>query len=181
MSQFHRHLKISFQDRLRARRARSRGAKLAMSAVLQRGSEILRFPENVSIGEGTVIKKDAQICACNEGARVKIGSGTTIGDYAYIYASERIYIGSKVLVAPFCYLVDGNHGTRRSTPIREQELETAPITINDDVWLGAKVTVLPGVTIGQGAIVAAGSVVTKSVPQYEIWGGVPAKRLGERS
>lgn len=180
MSQFHRHLKISLIDRLRTSHARIRGAQIGNAATLQRGSEILRFPANVSIGRGTIIKKNVQICACNSNAGVMIGERTTIGDYSYIYASERISIGNSVLIAPFCYIVDGNHNAAREMPIREQELLTSPINIEDDVWLGARVAVLSGVTIGKGAIIAAGSVVTKRVPPFEIWGGVPARRLGER-
>jgi acetyltransferase-like isoleucine patch superfamily enzyme len=57
----------------------------------------------------------------------------------------------------------------------------AEIVLEDDVWLGANVVVLKGVRIGRGAIVAAGAVVTRSVPGFEIWGGVPARRLGERA
>ncbi len=181
MSQFHRHLKVSWRDRLRNFINRKRGVALDKSVIIQRGTEILRFPRNVEVGAGTVIKKNAQICACNEQAKIKVGARTTIGDYAYIYASKQITIGSNVLIAPFCYLVDGNHGTSRSKPIRDQELEFAPITIEDDVWLGARVAVLPGITIGKGAILAAGSVATKSIPEYEIWGGVPARKLGERT
>lgn len=181
MSQFHRHLKVSLRDRLRNRYLRSRGARIDKTAILQRGSEVLRFPHNVSIGASTVVKKNVQICACNGQAQIDIGGRTTIGDYGYIYASEHISIGSNVLIAPFCYLVDGNHGTMRAQPIRDQELTTSPITIGDDVWLGANVTVLPGIAIARGAIIAAGSVVTKSVPEYEIWGGIPAAKIGERS
>ena len=54
------------------------------------------------------------------------------------------------------------------------------ITLEDDVWIGAEAVILKGVTIGRGAIVAAGSVVTKSVGAYEIWGGIPAKKIGMR-
>ena len=159
---------------------RWRGAKLARSATVLRGAELLRFPQGIAIGDDTVVKKHVQICACNASAQVSVGRGTTIGDYSYIYASEAIRIGNKVLIAPFCYLVDGNHGTALGMLVRDQSLTTAPITIEDDVWLGARVTVLPGVTIHEGAVVAAGSVVTRSVPSNEIWGGVPAIKIGER-
>ena len=57
----------------------------------------------------------------------------------------------------------------------------AEIVLEEDVWLGVNVVVLKGVRIGRGAIVAAGAIVTKDVPSYEIWGGVPARRLGERA
>ncbi|RMF04625.1 MAG: acetyltransferase, partial [Bacteroidetes bacterium] len=55
-----------------------------------------------------------------------------------------------------------------------------PIVIRNDVWLASGVTVLSGVEIGQGAVVAANSVVNKSIPAYEIWGGTPARKIGER-
>ena len=180
MSQFHRYLKISWRDRFRTQLARAAGAALGQGVVLGRGSEILRFPANVAVGSGTIIKKNVQICACNEAARIDIGPSSTIGDYCYIYASENISIGSNCLIAPFCYLVDGNHGTERGTPIRQQPLVTGPITIGDDVWLGARVAVMPHINIGDGAVVAAGAVVTKPIPPYELWGGVPARKLGER-
>lgn len=180
MSQFHKHLRVGFLDRLRTSYFRYKGASLESGAVIMRGSEIMRFPHNVTIGKHTFVKKNAQICSCNENAQIVIGAHTTLGDYTYIYASESITIGSRVLIAPFCYLVDGNHGTSRDSFIRTQPLETAQIVIGDDVWLGARTVVLPGITISTGAIIAAGSVVTKPVPGYEIWGGVPARKLGGR-
>lgn len=180
MSQFHRNLRLSLRDRLRAHYCRWTGAKLSRSAVILRGSELLRFPRNITVQSHTVIKKNVQICACNEQATITIGEGTTVGDYSYIYASEKIEIGNKVLIAPFCYLVDGNHGTRLDNYIRHQPLTTKPIIVQDDVWLGARVTLLPGVTVHRGAVVAAGSVVTHSVPKNEIWGGIPAKKIGMR-
>ena len=67
-------------------------------------------------------------------------------------------------------------------PIRLQPLsaEKVGVTLGNDVWLGAGVTVLPGVTIGNGAVIGSGSVVTKDVPDYEIWAGAPAKKIGQR-
>ncbi|MGZ5020707.1 MAG: acyltransferase, partial [Chthoniobacterales bacterium] len=56
----------------------------------------------------------------------------------------------------------------------------ADIVVESDVWLGTNVIVLKGVRIDRGAIIAAGAVVTKSIPEYEIWGGVPAQKIGER-
>jgi acetyltransferase-like isoleucine patch superfamily enzyme len=180
VSQFHLNLKLSFWDRLRCVYCRWTGAQVPRSAAILRGAELLRFPRNIALGEGTVVKKYVQLCACNAAARISLGNDTTIGDYSYIYASESIRIGDKVLIAPFCYIVDGNHGTALGTHIRDQPLSTGAINVEDDVWLGVRVTLLPGVTVHRGAIVAAGSVVTRSVPAYEIWGGIPAKKIGMR-
>jgi acetyltransferase-like isoleucine patch superfamily enzyme len=65
--------------------------------------------------------------------------------------------------------------------MNKQEGFEAPITIEDDVWIGVNAVILKGVTIGKGAIIGAGAVVTKFVPPYEIWGGIPAKKIGQRS
>ena len=85
------------------------------------------------------------------------------------------------MIGPFCHILSGNHRfDRRDIPVRKQGHDIAPVAIEDDVWLGTHVVVLPGVTIGKGAIVAAGAVVNKDIPAYEIWGGVPAKFIKER-
>lgn len=181
MSQFHRNLKLGLRDRLRGAYCRWSGANLSRSAAVLKGAQLMRFVRNITVGDATVIKKHVQICACNAEAKITIGQGTTIGDYTYIYGSENIQIGNKVLMAPFCYIVDGNHTAQLGTYISDQPLTTAPIRVEDDVWLGARVTLLPGVTVHRGAIIAAGSVVTRSVPENEIWGGIPAKKIGARS
>lgn len=109
------------------------------------------------------------------GDRVYIGRNTNIAAYA------SITIGDNVLVAPYCHIISGNHGyERRDIPIRDQNITCKPITIEEDVWIGTHVVVLPGVTIGKGAIVAAGSIVNKDIPPYQIWGGAPARFLKER-
>jgi acetyltransferase-like isoleucine patch superfamily enzyme len=78
-------------------------------------------------------------------------------------------------------LVCGNHTfARRDLPIRAQPTEERPIVIEDDVWLGASAIVLSGVTVGQGSVVAAGAVVTHSLPPYSVARGVPAQIVGMR-
>jgi acetyltransferase-like isoleucine patch superfamily enzyme len=85
------------------------------------------------------------------------------------------------LLANDVQLVTGNHTfARRDLPIRAQPTEERPIVIEDDVWLGASAIVLGGVTIGQGSVVAAGSIVTRSLPPYSIARGVPARITGAR-
>ena len=84
------------------------------------------------------------------------------------------------MIAPFCYLIDSNHQIKRSTLLNKQLIEAKDIIIKDDVWLGTGVKVLQGVKINQGAVIAAGSIVNKDVPEYEIHGGIPAKKIGER-
>ncbi|MFP5503145.1 MAG: acyltransferase [Candidatus Sericytochromatia bacterium] len=114
-----------------------------------------------------------QLYAGPEG-RLEIGDDTFVNNGTILSASQLIRIGSRVNIAPHCVLMDNDfHGTAD----RDGPPKVSPIVIEDDVWLGTRVTVLRGVTIGRGAVVAAGAVVTKDVPPYTLVGGVPAKVL----
>jgi len=93
-----------------------------------------------------------------------------------------IRIGADCLIAQFCTLVSVNHSTARDVTIAEAALDAhrIGITIGDGVWLGAGVIVLPGVTIADGAVIGAGAVVTRDIASFEIHGGNPARKIGER-
>ncbi len=141
---------------------------------------LLRHAGNIHIGDHVILKEGARLCSAQPAALIKIGDWTTIGYHVFVFASAGVTLGRNCLVAPFCYLVDANHGIRRDEVIRNQKLCAAPIVIGDDVWLGTRVVVLPGVRIGTGAVVAAGSIVTRDVPDYAIVAGTPAVIRGER-
>lgn len=115
------------------------------------------------------------------GPRIVIGERTYINRYTCIAANDRVQLGDRCLVGPFCFITDHNHGSKLGEPMADQPLEGAPVKIGNDVWLGVGVSVLSGVTIGDGAVVAAGAVVTKDVPAGAIVGGVPAKFIKDRS
>lgn len=160
----------------------------------------------VSIGAGVIISPTAKIYGSTKGTRVAIGDNCqiydyvviqcvggdgdiTIGKFCYInpfsvlYSGNGITIGESVLIAAGVKIVPTNHAfSRRDIDIRCQGFADSKggVFIDDDVWVGANAVVLDGVTIGRGAIIGAGSVVTISVPEYEIWGGVPARKIGER-
>ena len=92
-----------------------------------------------------------------------------------------IFIGNNVLIGPYCILRAADHEFRNPNKlIKEQGHRSGRIVIEDDVWLGARVTVLKDVTIGKGSVIGAGSVVTKDIPPYSIAVGVPAKVIGKR-
>lgn len=92
-----------------------------------------------------------------------------------------LIIGSNVMISPYCMITATIHNFNdKNIPIQLQGLSSKKIVIDDDVWIGGKSIILPGVTIGKGSIVAAGSVVTKDVPSFSIVGGVPAKILKYR-
>ncbi|MCB0760355.1 MAG: CatB-related O-acetyltransferase [Flavobacteriales bacterium] len=111
--------------------------------------------------------------------KVKIGVGCQINENVFIQAAV---IGNHCMVAPGTVLLSKNHEhTNAQIPMSLQgETEEQPVVLEDDVWLGRNVIVMPGVRIGRGSIAAAGAVVTKDVEPYSIVGGVPAKVIKKR-
>ena len=148
------------------------------------GRVVVGWPNQVRVGVGTQVLDGVAFDYCHGVWRP--GPAITVGDRCYVgrgvdfNCRERIAVGNDCLIAAGCRLIDHDHGMAVGEPMRAQVGPEGAITVEDDVWLGANVVVLKGVTIGRGAVVAAGAVVTRSVPAYEIWGGVPAKRLGGR-
>lgn len=140
--------------------------------------------KNCDLGPGTVFEKNTTVWICKErvghsnlvcGRNVYVGSGSYLGVY------EDISIGDDVLIGAYTYIISGNHRIdTKEKRIRDQGYVGGEILIKEGAWIGAHVTILPKVTIGRGAVIGAGSVVTKSVPDYEIWGGVPAKKIKGR-
>ena len=168
---------------LKARRwwHKLRGVHLGQGALLFSGAQLLRYPARIEIGANAVVKSGAHLCPCNGNAKVSIGERTTIGFHTYIYASSTIDIGADCMIAPFVYIVDSNHGIRAGTPMNRQPDDSRPIRIGNDVWIGAHAVILSGITIADGAVIAAGSVVREDVVKDTIVGGVPAKVIGVRS
>ncbi len=93
---------------------------------------------------------------------------------------EKIMIGDKVSVGPFAAVIGANHGIAAGAPIQDQPHQSAPVSIGDDVWIGANSVVLPGAVVESGAIIAAGSVVDSAVPENAIVAGVPVRPVGQR-
>lgn len=158
-----------------------RGVDVGVNAFIYLTAKLMRYPQNISIANGAVIKSGVHLCPCNNNATLKVGENTTIGFYTFIYASKSIEIGSNCMIAPFVYIVDSNHGVKKNVLMNMQENIASKIIIGSDVWIGAQAVILPGVTIGDGAVVAAGSVVNTNVEAYQIVGGIPAKVIGERA
>lgn len=180
MSQLRKHLKFSLKHRWRAWRQASRLGHLGEKVWIDKNVELMRFPSNISIGDEVVLKEGAKICACNSKAKVSLGHRSTLGYHSFIFASEGIQIGDDCMIAPFVYFVDSDHGIKRDQKMNTQANAAAPIKVGNDVWIASNVTILKGVSIGEGAVIAANSVVNKDVGPYEIWGGTPAKKIGER-
>ncbi|MCA9244017.1 MAG: acyltransferase [Phycisphaerales bacterium] len=113
--------------------------------------------------------------------RVSIGDNVTLNEWIYIDGFGGVRIDDGVRIAHRTTIMSSDHRfDRRDVPIREQGLVCKPVHIQRDVWLGCNVTILPGVTLHEGAIVAAGAVVTRDVPAFTIVAGVPARPIGVR-
>lgn len=129
----------------------------------------------VHVGDDVNIEKGAMITSLME-----IGDRSGVGINAQMHG--QIIIGKDVMMGPECIIYTTNHKfDRTDVPMRLQGFsEQRPVSIEDDVWIGGRVTILPGVHIGRGAIIGAGAVVTKDVPEFAIVGGNPAKILKYR-
>jgi acetyltransferase-like isoleucine patch superfamily enzyme len=144
---------------------------------------IISWPHQVSIGSNcqlepnTIFKYDG---IWSPGPSIVIGDEVFIGSGCEFNINSGIKIGKYSNIASGCRFIDHDHGSVRGIRIGVQDSIRSSIAIEDDVWLGADVIVLKGVTIGSGAIVAAGAVVNKSIPANQIWGGVPCKFIKER-
>ena len=156
--------------------------------------------KNISIGSGTIISSHVRLrvegsgtirvanrCVLDEGlvldskGELSIGRGAIFGHHCTIAAKDSIRIGNDVLIAEFVSIRDHDHAFGDlNVPIRQQGHTSAPITIEDGVWIGAHAVILKGVVVGAGAIVAAGAVVTRDVLPASIVGGVPARPLSQR-
>jgi acetyltransferase-like isoleucine patch superfamily enzyme len=139
-----------------------------------------RYKKKMHIADNVIIKEGSHICVCNKDASISIGKNTTVGYYNFFFASKKIEIGDNCLIAPFVYIVDSDHQIKRETLINQQPNISAEIVIGNDVWIASNVTILKGVKIGNGSVIAANSVVNKDVAPYTIVGGSPAKFISSR-
>ncbi|MTM43773.1 transferase [Turicibacter sanguinis] len=128
------------------------------------------------VGKNVNVEKGAQFAS-----NIKIGNNSGIGVNSVI--NSNVSIGNDVMMGPECLIYTSNHRfDRLDLPMWRQGFsDIHPVSIGNDVWIGGRVIILPGVKIGDGAIIGAGAVVTKDIPKYSICGGVPAKVIKYRT
>ena len=128
-----------------------------------------------SLGNHVTIKGNFN---CDYGKHIYIGDGTIINSNVTILDTNRVEIGENVFIAPEVVISAATHPLDAQRRV-SRHFQSHPITIKDCAWIGANATILTGVTIGKNAVVAAGAVVTKDVPDNYLVGGVPAKIIKE--
>jgi acetyltransferase-like isoleucine patch superfamily enzyme len=109
-------------------------------------------------------------------APISIGTDTFIGYGCQINVGSHFRIGNECLIAPGCIFSDAHHHfSKQDISISKQGGSYHPIVVADNVWIGAGTIILKGVNIGEGSVIAAGSVVTTEIPSRQLWAGVPAQ------
>ncbi len=149
-------------------------------SVIHTGVVLAGWPENISIGERVVIWNECFLTVGKSG-NIRLDDAGLLGVRCYLNATKgSIEIGKRVAIAPLAQVYSYSHHYEGGHRILDT-YKVESVVIEDDVLIGSAATVLPGVRIGYGAIVAAGAVVTADVPPYSIVGGVPAREIGKRA
>ena len=146
----------------------------------------IRGMEHMDIGCRFTAGKDLTLQAWDSYAgqtftpSLTIGDDVMLTDFVQISCVDRISIGNRVLVGQSVFISDNSHGdtdgeSLKIPPIERPLVVKGPVIIEDDVWIGRNATILSGVRIGKGAVIAAGAVVNRDVPAYSVAAGVPAR------
>ncbi|GHT02754.1 putative lipopolysaccharide biosynthesis O-acetyl transferase WbbJ [Bacteroidia bacterium] len=163
---------------------------LIRTKLLCRQARIIRFPfeirgkEYIDLGTNLTTGVGCRLEAFSEKGEktMHFGNNVQINDYVHICSMQNVTIGNNVLIAGKVYISDNSHGSYKgdefdtspeTDPIKRDYAKNA-VVIEDNVWIGEGVVVLPGVTLGKGCIIGANSVVSKSIPSYVIAVGAPA-------
>jgi len=153
-----------------------KGARLAPGIAL-------RHPEYISLGRGCSIMSHCVLECCPQAGgdlHMNIGAGVSLGEYSHVTCARSVEIGEGTLTGRFVLITDNAHGhsayeEKDIAPILRDIASKGPVVIGRNVWIGDKATILPGVCVGDGAIIGANAVVVKDVPAYTVVGGNPAR------
>lgn len=142
-------------------------------------TEGIIFGDNVSIGKCTTIECSGTLKTLGKG--LVVGNNAGLGTHGFFGCAGGVEIGDNTIFGNYVSIHSENHNySDVNTPIRLQGINRKGIKIGSDCWIGAKVTILDGATIGDGCVVAAGAVVRGEVPPYSVVGGIPAKIIKYR-
>ncbi|HXA13587.1 MAG TPA: acyltransferase [Opitutaceae bacterium] len=170
-----------FLNTLRRRRLSCAGVRLGRGARIAPNVEVQLGTPAGTIELGPTCQLERGVVLHAYSGSIRCGENVHFGPYSVVYGHGGIEIGAHTLIAMHCCIVAANHAAPPPGElIRFKPDVPLPIKIGRDVWLGAGVKVLGGVTIGDGCIVGAGAVVTGDLPPYSIAVGMPARVVGQR-
>jgi lipopolysaccharide O-acetyltransferase len=167
---------------------------LILSRTIFSGVRLIRYPwyirggDRISIGKGFTsgVGLRMDVFGKSPCARITIGIGVEVGDYVHIAAIDRVTIGSNCLLASKVFITDHDHGVYSGSgqsfncqKQNEKCLNSRPVCIGNNVWIGEGVVILKGVSVGENSIIGAASVVVKNVPANVIVSGSPARIIKE--
>lgn len=168
-------VKFKFRNKITFGRWVSIGEYTTIKALSKEG---VTLKDNVSIGAFSRLIVSTSYN--NIGQHITIGNNVGIGEYAYLGGAGGLDIGDDCIIGQYFSCHPENHNFMNNKKlIREQGVSRKGIKIGKNCWIGAKVTILDGVTIGDNCVIAAGAVVTKDMPSYTVIGGVPAQVIKE--
>ena len=148
-----------------------------ISALAQQG---VRLGRNVTIGKAAIVQCTGVVA--RRGVGLAIGNASAVGAQSFIGAQGGVRIGNDVIMGPGVRIFSENHVfDDPQVPIRLQGEVREGVVIEDDCWIGSGVTIVDGVQVGRGSVIAAGAVVTKSLPAFSVAAGVPARVLSSRA
>ncbi len=150
-----------------------KGTIFSASARVSPGNGVIIMGDNCFVGAGAVVRaNNGKICLCD---------AVSIGEYSMLHGNGKIYVGKDTLIATHVSLLAARHKfSRRDIPIRHQGVKSGYILIGRDCWIGSDVKIMDNIRVRQGSILGAGAIVTKSTDAYGIYGGNPARKIGER-
>jgi maltose O-acetyltransferase len=176
-------LPTSIASRVRIAAYRALGMGIGPRCRLAR-IDVPRHPSAIRLDVGVAVDRDVTLLVLAPATagrpRIHIGRNAYINRNVFIDAAESIAIADDVMIGPFTYITDHDHGTTAGGPTREQPITARAVTIEANAWIGAHASILKGVRVGRDAVVGAGAVVTHDVPPEAIVAGVPARIIGWR-
>jgi len=153
--------------------------RLGENVVFERGVLVFH-PENIEIGDNVYLGHNTILKGYYKNNMI-IGDHTWIGQQCFIHSAGGLRVGKCVGIGPKVTIMTSQHETsNRDLPAYFTPIEFKEVVLEDGCDIGAGSILLPGVNVGEGAIVGAGSVLTHDIPAYEVWAGVPARRIRER-
>ena len=169
-----------YQERLRKKFRKAEGVFFPKD-LTSLGEDCITIGMGTHMGEHGILTAWKKTCAGGDfHPEIVIGQNCSFGEYNHITSTNRIEIGDNLLTGRWVTITDNSHGetdfvTLQQPPLMRIVTSKGPVIIGNNVWIGDKATILPGVTIGDGSVIAANAVVTKDVPAYSVVAGNPAR------